>query len=188
MPREISISRRITRLRTFTIQIINFLGRIGTYVVLASLACNAALKPSIEAAFYFLVFLGAATWWACNRELRRGFAMICRIVMVVVSLHIIALLAYQNQWPQELIPIDSPWSRYLALTAVYHTNCSHPRYIEYTGDADWLIYGYALRLFWLYYVLSLQSQFLMKQPVSLHIFLSNKSYDTVRIDHSFRSI
>ncbi|XP_032683429.1 piezo-type mechanosensitive ion channel component isoform X2 [Odontomachus brunneus] len=150
-----------------TTMIINFLGRIGTYVVLASLCCTAALKPSIEAAFYFLVFLGAATWWACNRELRKNFAIICRIIMVVVSLHIIALLAYQNQWPQEFIPIDSPWSRYLALTAVYHTNCSHPRYIEYTSDADWLIYGYALRLFWLYYVLSLQSQFLMKQPKPL---------------------
>ncbi|EFN75267.1 Protein FAM38B, partial [Harpegnathos saltator] len=147
-----------------TSMIINFLGRIGTYVVLVSLCCAAALKPSIEAAFYFLVFLGAATWWACNKELRKGFATICRIVMVVVIIHIIALLAYQNQWPQELLPIGGPWSRYFALTAVYHTNCSHPRYVEYTGDADWLIYGYALRLFWLYYVLSLQAQFLMKQP------------------------
>ncbi|XP_011153289.1 piezo-type mechanosensitive ion channel component isoform X2 [Harpegnathos saltator] len=150
-----------------TSMIINFLGRIGTYVVLVSLCCAAALKPSIEAAFYFLVFLGAATWWACNKELRKGFATICRIVMVVVIIHIIALLAYQNQWPQELLPIGGPWSRYFALTAVYHTNCSHPRYVEYTGDADWLIYGYALRLFWLYYVLSLQAQFLMKQPKPL---------------------
>ncbi|XP_014483161.1 PREDICTED: piezo-type mechanosensitive ion channel component isoform X3 [Dinoponera quadriceps] len=150
-----------------TTMIINFLGRIGTYIVLASLCCAAALKPSIEAAFYFLIFLGAATWWACNKELRKGFAVICRIVMIIVILHIIALLAYQNQWPQELIPVASPWSRYLALTAVYHTNCSHPRYVEYTGDADWMIYGYVLRLFWLYYILSLQSQFLMKQPKPL---------------------
>ncbi|XP_026827290.1 piezo-type mechanosensitive ion channel component isoform X4 [Ooceraea biroi] len=145
-------------------KIINFLGRIGTYVVLASLCCTAALKPSIEAAFYFLVFLGAATCWACNRELRKGFAVICKIVMVVVIVHIIALLAYQNEWPQEIIPVSSAWSRYLMLTAVYHTNCSHPRDVEYTDDADWLIYGYALRLFWLYYVLALQSQFLSKKP------------------------
>ncbi|XP_025161461.1 piezo-type mechanosensitive ion channel component isoform X6 [Harpegnathos saltator] len=157
-----------------TSMIINFLGRIGTYVVLVSLCCAAALKPSIEAAFYFLVFLGAATWWACNKELRKGFATICRIVMVVVIIHIIALLAYQNQWPQELLPIGGPWSRYFALTAVYHTNCSHPRYVEYTGDADWLIYGYALRLFWLYYVLSLQAQFLMKQPAKKAKRLSGK--------------
>ncbi|XP_072762697.1 piezo-type mechanosensitive ion channel component isoform X9 [Anoplolepis gracilipes] len=147
-----------------TTKIINFLGGIGTYVVLASLCCVAALKPSIEAAFYFLVFLGAATCWACNKELQKKFAVICRIIMVIVIVHIVTLLAYQNQWPQEIIPVSSAWSRYLALAAVYHTNCTDPRDVEYTDDADWLIYGYALRLFWLYYVLALQSQFLSKKP------------------------
>lgn len=154
------------RLRTFMIQIINFLGGIGTYVVLASLCCVAALKPSIEAAFYFLVFLGAATCWACNKELQKKFAVICRIIMVIVIVHIVVLLAYQNEWPQEIIPASNAWSRYLALTAIYHTNCSDPRDVEYTNNADWLIYGYVLRLFWLYYVLALQSQFLSKKPVS----------------------
>ncbi|CAL1685708.1 unnamed protein product [Lasius platythorax] len=148
-----------------TTKIINFLGGIGTYVVLASLCCVAALKPSIEAAFYFLVFLGAATCWACNKELQKKFAVICRIIMVIVIIHIVALLAYQNEWPQEIIPVSSAWSRYLALSAVYHTNCSDPRDVEYTDDADWLIYGYVLRLFWLYYVLALQSQFLSRKPL-----------------------
>nr|XP_033182911.1 piezo-type mechanosensitive ion channel component isoform X6 [Bombus vancouverensis nearcticus] len=147
-----------------TAKIINFLGRIGTYVVLASLCITAALKPSVEGGFYFLVFLGAATWWACNKELRKGFAILCRIVMVVVILHILALLSYQNQVPQELIPVNSTWQRYFALSPVYQTNCTDPRDVEYTTDADWLIYGYFLRLFWLYYVLALQSQFLSKKP------------------------
>ncbi|KAG5319735.1 PIEZO protein, partial [Pseudoatta argentina] len=145
-------------------KIINFLGSIGIYVVLASLCCVAALKPSIEAAFYFLVFLGAATCWACNKELRKGFSVICRIIMVIVIVHIVILLAYQNEWLQEIIPVSSTWSRYLALAAVYHTNCSDPRNVEYTDNADWLIYGYALRLFWLYYILALQSQFLSRKP------------------------
>lgn len=147
-----------------TTKIINFFGHIGTYVVLASLCCTASLKPSVEGAFYFLVFLGAATWWACNKELRKGFAIICKIVMVVVIVHILALLGYQNQWPQELIPVNSTWSRYFALTAIYHTNCSRPTYVEYADKSDWLPYGYALRLFWLYYVLALQSRFLSKKP------------------------
>ncbi|KAG7188826.1 hypothetical protein KM043_008433 [Ampulex compressa] len=148
-----------------TAKIINFLGRIGTYVVLASLCCTASLKPSFEGAFYFLVFLGAATWWACNKELRKGFAIVCRLVMIVVIVHILALLAYQNQWPQEYIPRNSTWQRYLALSAVYQTDCKDPRDVEYAEDADWLIYGYSLRLFWLYYVLALQSQFLSRKPL-----------------------
>ncbi|XP_071867862.1 piezo type mechanosensitive ion channel component isoform X6 [Bombus fervidus] len=147
-----------------TVKIINFLGRIGTYVVLASLCITAALKPSVEGGFYFLVFLGAATWWACNKELRKGFAILCKLVMVVVILHILALLSYQNQVPQELIPVNSTWQRYFALSPVYQTNCTDPRDVEYTTDANWLIYGYFLRLFWLYYVLALQSQFLSKKP------------------------
>ncbi|KAL6263389.1 hypothetical protein P5V15_006180 [Pogonomyrmex californicus] len=145
-------------------KIINFLGSIGTYVVLASLCCVAALNPSIEAAVYFLVFLGAATCRACNKKLRKGFSVICRIVMVIVIVHIVTLLTYQNEWPQEIIPVSSAWSRYLALTAIYHTNCSDPRNVEYADNADWLIYGYILRLFWLYYILALQSQFLNKKP------------------------
>ncbi|XP_071867866.1 piezo type mechanosensitive ion channel component isoform X10 [Bombus fervidus] len=148
-----------------TVKIINFLGRIGTYVVLASLCITAALKPSVEGGFYFLVFLGAATWWACNKELRKGFAILCKLVMVVVILHILALLSYQNQVPQELIPVNSTWQRYFALSPVYQTNCTDPRDVEYTTDANWLIYGYFLRLFWLYYVLALQSQFLSKKPL-----------------------
>lgn len=154
-----------------TAKIINFFGRIGTYVVLASLCCTAALRPSVEGAFYFLVFLGAATWWACNKELRKGFAVLCKIVMVVVVVHILALLSYQNQWPQELIPINSTWSRYFALTAIYRTNCSNSTSIEYADPTDWLPYGYALRLFWLYYVLALQSQFLSRKPVSSFYFI-----------------
>ncbi|XP_043673445.1 piezo-type mechanosensitive ion channel component isoform X1 [Vespula pensylvanica] len=157
-----------------TTKIINFFGHIGTYVVLASLCCTASLKPSVEGAFYFLVFLGAATWWACNRELRKGFAIICKIVMVVVIVHILALLSYQNQWPQELIPVNSTWSRYFALTAIYHTNCSRPTYVEYADKSDWLPYGYALRLFWLYYVLALQSRFLSKKPAKKVARLSGK--------------
>lgn len=147
------------------IKIINFLGRIGTYVVLASLCIAASLKPSIEGGFYFLIFLGASTWWACNKELRKGFAKLCRILMAVVVLHILVLLSYQNQIPQELIPVNSTWQRYLALIPVYRINCSNPRYVEYTDYTDWLIYGYSLRLFWLYFVLALQSQFLSKKPL-----------------------
>ncbi|XP_076169043.1 piezo type mechanosensitive ion channel component isoform X2 [Ptiloglossa arizonensis] len=148
-----------------TTKIINVLGRIGTYVVLGSLCITAALKPSVEGGFYFLVFLGAATWWACNKELRKGFAVLCRIVMIVVILHILTLLTYQNQLPQELIPLNSTWQRYFGLTAIYQTNCSDPRNVEYAQDANWSIYGYCLRLFWLYYVLALQSQFLSKKPL-----------------------
>lgn len=148
------------------LQIINFLGTIGTYIALASLCLTASLQPSIEGGFYFIIFLGAATWWACNKELHRGFAIVCRLVMVVTMVHIIALLFYQNQVAQELMPVNSTWARYFSFVPIYQTNCSDPRNIEYFDESDWFTYGYALRLVWLYYVLALQSQFLRKKTVS----------------------
>ncbi|XP_043467301.1 piezo-type mechanosensitive ion channel component isoform X6 [Leptopilina heterotoma] len=155
-------------------KVINLLGSVGTYVVLASLCWTASLKPSVEGGFYFVVFMAAATWWACNRELLKGFAIVCRIVMIVVVLHIVTLLSYQNQWPQELIPVNSTWSRYFALTAMYTTNCTDPRDINFIDDSDDLMYGYSLRLFWLYYILALQSQFLAIKPVKNDRCLSGK--------------
>ena len=146
---------------------INVLGKIGTYVVLASLCCVSSLTPSVEGGFYFLIFIGASTWWACHRELLRGFAVICRIVMAVVVVHILVLMAYQNQWSQEVIPVNSTWARYFALDPYYTSNCSDPRYVDYVNDSEWTSYGYALGLFWLYYVLALQSQFLFRKPASI---------------------
>lgn len=142
------------------------MGCIGTYVVLASLCCAAALTPSIEGGIYFLVFLGATTWWACNKELGKGFAILSRICMLLVIAHIIVLMSYQNQWPQELVPRNSSWARYFALDQIYETNCTDPTYVYYTSNADWSVYGYILRLFWLYYILALQSRFLCKKSVS----------------------
>ncbi|XP_051158273.1 piezo-type mechanosensitive ion channel component-like isoform X4 [Leptopilina boulardi] len=162
---EENVQRSTKKTEDRSAKVINFLGSVGTYVVLASLCWTASLKPSIEGGFYFVVFLGAATWWACNRELLKGFAILCRIVMIVVVLHIITLLSYQNQWPQEFIPINSTWSRYLALSAMYTTNCTDPRDINFIDDSDDLMYGYSLRLFWLYYILALQSQFLFIKPL-----------------------
>ncbi|XP_033209745.1 piezo-type mechanosensitive ion channel component isoform X3 [Belonocnema kinseyi] len=159
-----SIQQSTKKTEDRSAKVINFLGNIGTYVALASLCWAASFRPSVEGGFYFVVFLGAATWWACNKELLKGFAIVCRVVMFIVILHIITLLSYQNQWPQEFVPINSTWSRYFALSAIYTTNCSDPRDIEFSDDSDWLIYGYALRLVWLYYILALQSQFLARKP------------------------
>lgn len=37
----------------------------------------------------------------------RAFAIICRIILVFLAVHIIALLAYQTPWPQEYFTDNS---------------------------------------------------------------------------------
>lgn len=45
--------------------------QFGTFLALVSLVLVAAVRPSVPSAVYFLVFLGASTWWACFKELDR---------------------------------------------------------------------------------------------------------------------
>lgn len=44
---------------------------VGKVLSLLALCLTGALQPSIPSAIYFIVFLGAATWWGCNKELER---------------------------------------------------------------------------------------------------------------------
>lgn len=44
---------------------------VGKVVSLIALCVTGALQPSVLSFVYYAVFLGAATWWGCNRELER---------------------------------------------------------------------------------------------------------------------
>lgn len=43
----------------------------GKVLSLLALCATGALQPSIPSVVYYIVFLGAATWWGCNKELER---------------------------------------------------------------------------------------------------------------------
>ena len=84
---------------------------LGKYLALTSLCVAAVLRPSVPGGFYFLIFLSSATWWACNRELQRGFAIVLKFVMFVVFLHIGTLYAYQFQTFQEFLEPNATYAR-----------------------------------------------------------------------------
>lgn len=54
----------------------------GKVLSLIALCCAGALQPSIPSLVYYIVFLGAATWWGCNKELER-----CEIIGQNVIFH-----------------------------------------------------------------------------------------------------
>lgn len=43
----------------------------GKVLSLLALCATGALQPSVLSVIYYIVFLGAATWWGCNKELER---------------------------------------------------------------------------------------------------------------------
>lgn len=49
----------------------NMILGVGKVVSLIALCATGALQPSVLSFVYYAVFLGAATWWGCNRELER---------------------------------------------------------------------------------------------------------------------
>lgn len=74
---------------------------------MTTLLFAATLRPSIPSAIYFVVFLLTATLWALYKEIDRGFAIICRVLLIVLIVHISALFAYQTPWPQELLDANN---------------------------------------------------------------------------------
>ncbi|KRT85167.1 hypothetical protein AMK59_3003, partial [Oryctes borbonicus] len=126
-----------------------------------SLCVTSVLRPSIPSGFYFLVFIGASTWWACYRELERGFAIICRIVMVVVFLHIGCIYAYQFEWAQEQFEPSNPYVRYLGIEPLFNTSCANPREI-YWLPLPWDRYINPLALIWLFYIMAIVSKSLLE--------------------------
>ncbi|KAI4464688.1 hypothetical protein MML48_3g00017133 [Holotrichia oblita] len=131
------------------------------YVGLISLCVAAVLRPSIPGAFYFLVFIGSCTWWACYRELEKAFVIICRIVMVVVFLHIACLYAYQFEWTQDKVNVSSPYIKYLGIEPLYNTSCENPREIVWM-PIQWDSYINPLALIWLFYILAIVSRNMLK--------------------------
>lgn len=91
------------------------LGLLTSFGKLASivfLLFAAVFHPSAINGIYFLVFLGAATWWSCAKELEKGFGVVLRCTMVVFVIHIMTFMVYQTPWPQEFLDQNSTVARY----------------------------------------------------------------------------
>lgn len=91
----------------YTLQNYLMLKRAAILLAMASLLFAATLRPSIPSAIYFLFFLITATVWSLNKEIDRGFAIICRLLLFVLIVHIGALFAYQTPYPQEMFDANN---------------------------------------------------------------------------------
>ncbi|XP_063226263.1 piezo-type mechanosensitive ion channel component-like isoform X4 [Bacillus rossius redtenbacheri] len=163
---EASVSLAVAATTPARSRNLRFLASLGKYLVLALLCLAGALRPSVLGGVYFLVFLGAMTWWACYRPLGRPFAVVLRVVLVMVVCHVVALFAVQLQYVQEQLPAgDCDYCRYLGLTVLVTRNCSQPQQ-ELFADADWDSYANPAVLLLLFYLLALQSRALLKPRVA----------------------
>ncbi|CAO1304226.1 unnamed protein product [Diamesa serratosioi] len=142
---------------------------VGKVLSLLALCLTGALQPSIPSAIYFIVFLGAATWWGCNKELERAFAIVLRVTVVFLGFHITAFLGYQNPWPQELLTPNTTIPRVLGFSAIYSSSCggndSDIRIIDFDNNLDLDHYLSPISLIICYFILSITSVLLLGPQV-----------------------
>lgn len=148
-----------------------FLTKLGVLLSVAMLCLAAVLQPSVPSGIYFVIFLGSATWWACYKELDRAFGVVLRVTLVFLILHITGFLAYQNPWPQELLPANDTIARIFALTPIMSSSCDNLtdiRYVYFNSDLGSDYYLNPVVLMLCYYCISITSSLLMRPRVSIN--------------------
>ncbi|XP_059615886.1 piezo-type mechanosensitive ion channel component isoform X4 [Phlebotomus argentipes] len=110
---------------SYTVEKYNVICVAAKVLSMAALLLASVMRPSVPSGVYFLMFLGLATWWACYGKLERGFAIISRVIMLFLSIHIIAFMMYQTPWPQEYFPGDNLLPRLLGFVPLFISTCDN---------------------------------------------------------------
>ncbi|XP_022834650.1 piezo-type mechanosensitive ion channel component isoform X2 [Spodoptera litura] len=141
----------------------------GKYICLILIMFSAIMRPSITSGIYFLVFMGSATAWALGQPLNRGFAVVCRCVMAIMSVHVIVLLVYQCSWVAELYPPEKEFARYFGLTRLVLINSTNPKLFTYevSDDHMWASLASPFVILFTYFVLAIETRQLFKPKGAL---------------------
>jgi predicted neutral ceramidase superfamily lipid hydrolase len=124
------------------------LKHVARVLSVIALCVTGSLQPSVISLVYFIVFLGAATWYACNKELERAYAIVLRITLIFLMVHITALLAYQTPWPQDFFPVNTTIPRWeqpdVRFWAKCYLVCSS--FTDFWASRRWLCQDVTCRL------------------------------------------
>uniref|UniRef100_A0A8C2CPZ5 Piezo-type mechanosensitive ion channel component 1 n=1 Tax=Cyprinus carpio TaxID=7962 RepID=A0A8C2CPZ5_CYPCA len=91
--------------------------------------------PSSFSAFYFLLFIGVCTWWACHFPISHlGFNALCVMVAFFTGGHLVCLYLYQSSFAQEMF---SP-AGLIRLSKTFKKNQNYSNHL--THSHDWPVY------------------------------------------------
>ncbi|XP_053665135.1 piezo-type mechanosensitive ion channel component [Anopheles marshallii] len=144
-----------------------FFTKLGVLLSMCMLCVAGIIQPSAQSGVYFIVFLGAASWWACYKKLDRAFGIVLKITLVVLVIHIVLFLAYQNPWPQEVLYFNDTTARVLALKPILNSSCNLAngtdiRNVSFNSDFDTDVYLNPIFLLICYYTLTMTSSLLLR--------------------------
>ncbi|XP_039546699.1 piezo-type mechanosensitive ion channel component 1 isoform X1 [Pimephales promelas] len=118
-----------------------FLRNMGRILAVTLLALAGITLPSAFSAFYFLLFIGVCTWWACHFPISHlGFNTLCVMVAFFTGGHLVCLYLYQSSFAQEMFSPAGLWARLFGLKDVIKPgNCSSFALVLNTHH-DWPVY------------------------------------------------
>ncbi|XP_057703388.1 piezo-type mechanosensitive ion channel component 1 isoform X1 [Corythoichthys intestinalis] len=127
---------------------------LGKILAIILLALAGIILPSAFSAIYFLLFIGASTWWACHLPISSlGFKTLFVMVGFFTAGHIVCLYLYQCLLAQVLFPPHSLWARLFGLKDILKPgNCSSPYDFKLNAEYDWPVYVNPGILFLLYII------------------------------------
>uniref|UniRef100_A0A673G3W9 Piezo-type mechanosensitive ion channel component 1-like n=1 Tax=Sinocyclocheilus rhinocerous TaxID=307959 RepID=A0A673G3W9_9TELE len=129
----------------------HFLRHMGRILAVTLLALAGITLPSAFSAFYFLLFIGVCTWWACHFPISHlGFNALCVMVAFFTGGHLVCLYLYQSSFAQDMFSPVGLWARLFGLKAIIKPgNCSSFD-ININTQHDWPVYVNPGILFLLY--------------------------------------
>ncbi|XP_058124616.1 piezo-type mechanosensitive ion channel component isoform X1 [Anopheles coustani] len=146
-----------------------FFTKLGVLLSMCMLCVTGILQPSALSGVYFIVFLGAASWWACYKQLDRAFGIVLKITLVFLVIHIILFLSYQTPWPQKMLPFNDTAARVLGLKPILNSSCNplelnvaDIRDVHFNSDFDTDVYLNPIFLILCYYCITLTSSLLLR--------------------------
>ncbi|XP_035907443.1 piezo-type mechanosensitive ion channel component isoform X16 [Anopheles stephensi] len=144
-----------------------FFTKLGVLLSMCMLCVVGIIQPSALSGVYFIVFLGAASWWACYKKLDRAFGIVLKITLVFLVIHIVLFLAYQNPWPQEVLYFNDTTARVLGLKPILNSSCdlangTDIRNVYFNSDYDTDVYLNPIFLLLCYYTVTMTSSLLLR--------------------------
>uniref|UniRef100_A0A182QXP0 Piezo-type mechanosensitive ion channel component n=1 Tax=Anopheles farauti TaxID=69004 RepID=A0A182QXP0_9DIPT len=144
-----------------------FFTKLGVLLSMCMLCIVGIIQPSAVSGVYFIVFLGAASWWACYKQLDRAFGIVLKVVLVVLVIHIVLFLGYQNPWPQEVLFYNDTAARVLGLKPILNSSCDPAngtdiRNVYFNSNFDTDVYLNPIFLLLCYYTVTMTSSLLLR--------------------------
>lgn len=117
-------------------------------ILLSLIHSCGCLVPSALSAFYFLVSLGFALWWALGKHFGRAYLCIIRLLQIYSIFHLLLIYFYQLKFIEEyLLKLNLRLVRLLGLKSLYKNSCQ-----DNELNSNWIVYIHPFVILTLYWI------------------------------------